>query len=110
MENLSSVNIKMNSNVKKDFEDVLGNIGLSVSAAFNIFARQVINDKAIPFQPSTINEKERTLRSMLAIEESSGLLSAQAQEMGIFTQEDVNKFLRNFRKEQSEQLKKRGVK
>jgi addiction module RelB/DinJ family antitoxin len=110
MDNLASINIKMNSNIKKQFEDVLGEIGLSVSAAFNVFARQVISENALPFKPSGLSEKEKALRGAFAWREMSGIFAKEAREMGIYNQDDVNKFLRDFRKEEVEEMKKRGVK
>ena len=52
MSEMVNVNIKMDSDVKKSMEQVCSELGLSMSAAFNIFARKVGREKRIPFDVS----------------------------------------------------------
>lgn len=47
-----NVNFKLDSDIKKDMEDVCAELGLSMSAAFTIFARKVGREKRIPFEVS----------------------------------------------------------
>lgn len=47
------VNIRMDENVKKKMEKLCSELGITVSAAFNIFARKMIRDNGIPFEVST---------------------------------------------------------
>ncbi len=47
-----NVNFKMDSDVKKNMEQVCAELGLSMSAAFNIFAKKVCREKRIPFDVS----------------------------------------------------------
>lgn len=47
-----NVNFKLDSNVKKDMETVCSDLGLSMSAAFTIFAKKVGREKRIPFEVS----------------------------------------------------------
>ena len=44
------VNFKLDSDVKKNMEHVCSEIGLSMSAAFIIFAQKVASEKKIPFE------------------------------------------------------------
>lgn len=44
-----NVNFKLDPTVKKKMEDVCNEIGLSMSAAFTIFAKKVGNERRIPF-------------------------------------------------------------
>jgi DNA-damage-inducible protein J len=46
------VSTRIDEKTKEDFERVCGNMGLSVSTAFNIFIRAVINSRGIPFELS----------------------------------------------------------
>ena len=47
-----NVNFKLDSDVKKNMEQVCSELGLSMSAAFTIFARKVGREKRIPFDVS----------------------------------------------------------
>lgn len=46
------VNVRMEKELKKEMEEVCKELGLSMSAAFNIFARKVSREKRIPFEVS----------------------------------------------------------
>ena len=48
-----NVNIRMDEETKKAFERFCEEIGLSVSAAFNIFAKTVVREQRIPFELTT---------------------------------------------------------
>ena len=43
------VNIRMDENVKKNMEKLCNELGITISAAFNIFARKMIRENGIPF-------------------------------------------------------------
>ena len=45
-----NVNIKLDADVKKGMEQVCSELGLSMSAAFTIFARKVARENRIPFE------------------------------------------------------------
>lgn len=47
-----NVNFKLDSDVKKDMEVVCSDLGLSMTAAFTIFAKKVGREKRIPFEVS----------------------------------------------------------
>ena len=44
------VNIRMDENVKKSMEKLCNELGITLSAAFNIFARKMIRENGIPFE------------------------------------------------------------
>lgn len=46
------VNIRMDENVKKKMEVLCNELGITISAAFNIFARKMIRENGIPFEVS----------------------------------------------------------
>ena len=46
------VNIRMDENVKKNMEKLCNELGITISAAFNIFARKMIRENGIPFEVS----------------------------------------------------------
>ena len=52
MAQVVNVNFKLDEDVKKSMEQVCNELGLSMSAAFSIFARKVGREKRIPFEVS----------------------------------------------------------
>ena len=49
----TNVNIRMDEATKVAFDRFCSEIGLSVSAAFNIFAKTVVREQRIPFELTT---------------------------------------------------------
>ena len=47
-----NVNFKLDADVKKSMEQVCSELGLSMSAAFTVFAKKVGREKRIPFEVS----------------------------------------------------------
>lgn len=45
-----NLNIRIDNDVKKQFDEICENIGLSMSSAFNVFAKAVIRERGIPFE------------------------------------------------------------
>jgi DNA-damage-inducible protein J len=45
-----NVNIQMDESLKRDFEAVCGEMGLTMTAAFTVFAKAVSSRKEIPFR------------------------------------------------------------
>lgn len=46
------VNFRMDSDLKKEMEEVCTELGLSMTAAFTIFARKMVREQGIPFDVS----------------------------------------------------------
>ena len=49
----TNVNIRMDEQTKKEFNAFCNEIGISVSSAFNIFAKTVVREHRIPFEITT---------------------------------------------------------
>lgn len=47
-----NVNFRLDADVKKNMEQVCSEMGLSMSAAFTIFAKKVSRERRIPFEVS----------------------------------------------------------
>ncbi|MBP5230093.1 MAG: type II toxin-antitoxin system RelB/DinJ family antitoxin [Clostridia bacterium] len=56
----TNVNIRMDEETKAAFEGFCREIGLSVSSAFNIFAKTVVREQRIPFELTTETPKSVT--------------------------------------------------
>lgn len=52
----SSINIRMDEDLKKKFEEICIDLGLNMSVAFNVFAKAVVRKKGIPFEISLNND------------------------------------------------------
>ncbi len=46
------INVRIDEDVKKSMEEVCKELGITISAAFNIFARKMSREKRIPFDVS----------------------------------------------------------
>lgn len=64
----TNVNIRMDEATKKAFDAFCEEIGLSVSAAFNIFAKTVVREQRIPFALTTEVPNSVTLAAVEAAE------------------------------------------
>ena len=45
-----TVSVRIDKDVKEQFEQMCKSIGLNISDAINIFARKVVSEQAIPFE------------------------------------------------------------
>ncbi|MBR0104431.1 MAG: type II toxin-antitoxin system RelB/DinJ family antitoxin [Firmicutes bacterium] len=52
MSSTVNVNFRLDEEVKKNMEAVCNELGLSMSAAFTVFAKKVAREKRIPFELS----------------------------------------------------------
>ena len=82
----TAISIRLDSDIKKQFENLCKEFGLSTNAAFNLFARTVVREQAIPF-PITLNRSESEKRSKLAQKALDRVQSLSAQEAHEWTEE-----------------------
>lgn len=66
---MTNINIRMESDLKQDIEAIFNSLGLTTTAAFNIFAKAVVRHNGIPFElilekPNSVTKKaiEETLQ------------------------------------------------
>ena len=64
----TNVNIRMDEETKVAFDKFCKEIGLSVSTAFNIFAKTVVREQRIPFELTTETPNSVTLAAMSSAE------------------------------------------
>ena len=64
----TNVNIRMDEATKAAFEKFCKEIGLSVSTAFNIFAKTVVREQRIPFELTTEVPNSATLSAIESAE------------------------------------------
>lgn len=69
----TNVNIRMDENLKQQFDVFCAEIGLTMTTAFNLFARTVVRQQRIPFELS-LNEPNAETRA--ALKESAGIIAS----------------------------------
>lgn len=85
----SNITIRMDEELKRQAEELFSNLGLNMTAAFTIFAKQAIREQAIPFKISMENynadtitaienvlNKKNLSRAFSSVEELMGELNA----------------------------------
>lgn len=65
---MANVNIRMDDATKKQFDAFCSEVGISVSAAFNLFAKRVVKEQRIPFDITTEVPNAKTRAAMEAAE------------------------------------------
>ena len=48
----TNINIRMDDVLKRDFDNLCGELGLTMTAAFNVFAKAAVRRQKIPFEIS----------------------------------------------------------
>ena len=70
--NLVSVSFRIDSKLKQDAEKLFDSLGMNMTTAFNIFLRQSVRERGIPFDITTNVPNAETLA---AIDEAEKLLA-----------------------------------
>ena len=69
----TNVNIRMDEATKIAFDKFCSEIGLSVSSAFNIFAKTVVREQRIPFELTTEIPNDETKNAIENVRNGIGL-------------------------------------
>jgi len=67
----ANISFRVDAKLKKDAENLFNDLGLSMTAAFNIFLRQSVREGRLPFNVTTHIENKETLK---AIKEAENLV------------------------------------
>jgi DNA-damage-inducible protein J len=65
----TNVNIRMDDKLKKQFDGLCGELGLSMSTAINIFAKTMVRQQRIPFEVGLETPNRETLAAMQEVED-----------------------------------------
>ena len=65
----TNINIRMDENLKKEYEAVLSELGLNLTTSFNVFARTVVREKRIPFEIALNVPNAETIAAMQEVED-----------------------------------------
>jgi len=82
------VNFRIDEELKKEMEETCKNMGLSMTAAFTIFATKVTKEKRIPFditvEPDPFYSEqnmERLRRAIADLDTGTGIVSKSLEEL-----------------------------
>ena len=70
MSKTATTHVRLTPEVKKQAEDILKELGISISAAHELFYRQIISHQGIPFELRVM--KKETLQSMIDARNGKG--------------------------------------
>lgn len=93
---MSTFSIRMDENLKRQFDALCADFGMNATTAFNIFARAVVREQKIPFEiTSTQNVSVQGLQSFYA-------LRNQAQKNGVqdLTLDEINEEIQKARRQE----------
>ena len=66
--NSTNLNIRVDSNLKKDAEDLFKRLGLNMSSAINVFLTQSVREQAIPFEIHEDRPNKKLLKALKEVE------------------------------------------
>ncbi len=98
----TAISIRLDADVKKQFDTLCKEFGISTNAAFNMFARAVVRERAIPFPISLGSESEK--RSIAAQNALAKIQSQSAKEAHEWTNEEIDELIANHRQKNKASL------
>ena len=69
----TNVNIRMDADLKKQFESFCADMGMTMTTAFNIFARKAVREYRIPFEIGGNRPNEETKKAIENARNGAGL-------------------------------------
>lgn len=65
----TNVNIRMDEGLKQEFDWLCTELGLSMTTAFNVFARTVVRRRGIPFEIALDSPNEETISAIKEVQQ-----------------------------------------
>ena len=65
----TNINIRMDENLKREFDALCNDLGLTMTAAFTVFAKTVVRRQRIPFEISKDIQNAETLAAIEEVQE-----------------------------------------
>lgn len=90
---LASLNVKIDRTIKKDADFVANSMGMTLSTAINIFVRQMVYERAIPFKIHMVDNEAVKFHKLLDD------MRANAAERGFLDDDEINAEIQAARKE-----------
>ncbi len=95
----ATFSVRMDDNLKKQFDSLCQDFGMNASTAINVFARAVVRQRRIPFEIASSNSDITREGAMSAFQ----ALRSQAKENGLqdMSLDDINEEIRLARAEEN---------
>ena len=90
--------VRMDTDIKKKFDDLCKDFGMSANTAFNMFARAVIKQERLPFDVES-ERQAKIQRAWEAIERMQA--SAVANGISDMTMEEIDEEIRQYREQRT---------
>lgn len=99
----ATFSIRMDEKLKKQFDELCENFGMSATTAFNVFAKAVVRERKIPFEISAPKPQITTEQAL----DTLAFLRKQAKENDLqeMTLEEINKEILSAREMITEETK-----
>ena len=98
----TAISIRLDSDIKKQFDQLCKEFGISTNAAFNLFARTVVREQSIPF-PISLNASESVNRSIAAQDALNKAQTLSAQEAHEWTDDEIDALIASYRRKKRNQ-------
>ena len=92
----TAISIRLDSDIKKQFDQLCKEFGLSTNAAFNLFAKTVVREQAIPFSIS-LNNSDSEKRSIAAQNALASIQQLSSKEAHEWTDEEIDELIASHR-------------
>ena len=89
----TTVNVRVDENVKRNIEILFDSMGMNISTAVNIFFRQCLTENALPFQPKA--KQPDSLRLVLRDAQEH----AKANGTSALTMDEIDEIISEVRRE-----------
>ena len=93
MSDLASLNVKIDRTIKKEADSIANALGMTLSTAINIFVRQMVNERAIPFQIKLIDNEAEQFHQLI------DSIRAENQDKGFLSDDEINAEIIAYRNE-----------
>jgi len=93
MSDLASLNVKIERAVKKEADSIANAMGMTLSTAINIFVRQMVNERAIPFRIHIVGNETAQFHQLI------DSIRNENESKGFLTDDEINAEIKAYRTE-----------
>lgn len=103
----TNISIRIDEDVKRDAENLFAKLGLTLSAATNVFYRQAVRTQGIPF-PLTLVESQNETREAILAKGLAAMKASQTQALingtSEMTIDEINAEISEYRNEKKNSI------
>ena len=89
----STISVQLDDAIKKQFDSLCAEFGMSASTAFNIYARPVVRQRIIPFDITAENDPFYDESNMKTLKESIAQMEKYPERNVVKTLEELEEFV-----------------